>query len=273
MALSNYQIAFNGVTIGGGISWYVVTNVEGLGGTSPLRVQDDNRGYIDGSYSGRDFYDERTVYIDVLVLAGNGKNAQQNYAALQAAFAPQQLGWYVDPTGGTPASSQLQLFQFQLTSDTGTKRMYGRSRGLTTPINPDFTYGYIQCRIQMSFPDPRYYDDTASTYSGNGTTSVSVSNTGWAYSCPVITISSVSATSGYIKDTASGGVEMDFSGLTVGHTLVVDLLQRVIYDNGIPNRTLLSSTYTGWLQLAPSSSTTWSSTIGSMSIAGRNAYV
>lgn len=268
MTLSNYQISYNGVTLGGSISWYVVTNVDGLGGTSPLRIQDDNRGYLDGSFSGRDFYDERTVYIDVTVLAGNGKNAQQNYAALQAAFAPQQLGFYPDPTGNTPAANQLQLFQFQLTSDTGTKRMYGRSRGITTPINPDFTYGYIQCRIQMTFPDPRYYDDAGTTVTG---TSVSLNNTGWATSCPVIIIASTSGASGQISD---GTTTMTFANMAAGHNLTLDLLQRVVYYDGYPARNYLTSSYSGWLSLAPNSgSVTWTSTVGSMSITYRNAYI
>ena len=112
MSFSNYTFIFNGLTIGSGTN-YLVTNVEGLGGTSPLRIQDDNRGYLDGSYSGRDFYDERTVYIDVLVVGDNSTTAQANYKTLQNAFAPQALGLYVDPTNNTPAANQLKLFQFR----------------------------------------------------------------------------------------------------------------------------------------------------------------
>ena len=267
MTLSNYQISFNGLTIGAGSSVYVVTNVDGLVGTAPLRIQDDNRGYIDGSYSGRDFYDERTVYIDVTVLGDNSNTAQYYYKQLQSAFAPQQLGFYVDPTGNTPASQQLQLFQFQLTADTGTMRMYGRSRGVTAPLNPEFTYGYIQCRIQMSFPDPRYYADTGTTKTG---TTISLSNAGWAISAPVITIASTSGASGSITD---GTTTMTFANMAAGHNLTVDLLQRVIYYDGYPARNYLTSAYTGWLYLAPNSSASWVSTVGSMSITYRDAYV
>jgi hypothetical protein len=278
MTLSNYSIAFNGLTIGAGTN-YQILNIDGLGGTAPLRIQDDNRGYVDGSYSGHDFYDERTVYIDVLVIGDNSTNAQANYKALQSAFAPQQLGFYIDPSGTTPAASQLKLFQFRLTSDTGDKRMYGRSRGLTTSLDPDFSYGYIKTRIAMTFPDPRYYDDSASTGTG---TSVSVANTGWAISCPVITISSVTATSGDVTDgtlgsTTDGYTHMTFSGLTSGQSLIIDTLQRIIYSNTgsgyIANRGLLTPAFTGWLSLAAGSSATWKSNIGTMSISYRNAYI
>lgn len=268
MPLSNYQISFNGLTIGGSSTNYIIDNIEGLAGTSPLRIQDDNRGYIDGSYSGRDFYDERTVYIDVTLIGDNTNTAQYYYKQLQTAFAPQPLGYYVDPTGNTPAAYQLKLFQFRLTGDTGDKRMYGRSRGLVTDITPEFSFGYITTRITMVFPDSRYYDDTGTTVTG---TSVTLNNTGWAESCPVININSVSAASGTITD---GTTVMSFANMSIGANLKVDLLQRVIYYNGTPARNYLTASFSGWLSLAPQSGTqTWTSNIGSMSITYRNAYI
>jgi len=263
MTVSTYQFAFNGLTFGAGTP-YIVENVDGLGGTSPLRIQDDNRGYIDGSYSGRDFYDGRTVTFDILITGDSTHNAQYYYKTLQSAFAPQPLGYYVDPTGTTPAANQLQLFQFQLTSDTGPKRMYGRGRGVTLSITPEFGFGYIMCRAEFFFPDPRYYDETATTSSG------SVSNTGWATSCPVITIASPSS-SGNITD---GTTTMYFANVSSGTgALTIDLLQRVIYLGGTPFRNLMTPASTGWLAIAPNSSATWTSTVGSMSITWRNAYI
>ena len=266
MTVSAYQFAFNGLTFGAGTP-YIVENVDGLGGTSPLRIQDDNRGYIDGSYSGRDFYDGRTVTFDILITGDSTYNAQYYYKTMQAAFAVQPLGYYVDPTGGTPAASQLQLFQYQLTSDTGPKRMYGRARGITLSITPEFGFGYIMCRAEFFFPDPRYYDETATTGTG---TSITLSNTGWATSCPVITIASPSA-NGNITD---GTTTMYFTSVTTSQTLTIDLLQRVIYTGSTPARNLLNANTTGWLSIAPNtSSVTWTSTVGSMSVPYRNAYV
>lgn len=263
MPLANYSFVFNGLTIGNG-TLYTVTNVEGLGGTSPLRIQDDNRGYIDGSYSGRDFYDERTVYLDVTVLGSSSTSAQGNYKILQQAFAPQPVGYYPDPTGNTPASNQLKPFEFRLTASTGDKIMWGRSRGIVTPVDADFTYGYIQCRIMMSFPDPRYYDSTAVV--SNGTT---LTNNGWATSCPVITISTPLA-SGLITD---GDITMYFDNVPTGVPLVVDTLQRVVYTNGVPARALMTAESNGWLYLEPDSINSWFSTVGTMSITYRSAYV
>lgn len=264
MPLTNYTFVFNGLTIGTGTD-YLVTNVEGLGGTSPLRIQDDNRGYIDGSYTGRDFYDERTVYIDVTILGGSSTTAQANYKTLQAAFAPQPVGFYPNPTGYTPAADELKLFQYRLNGNTGDMQMYGRSRGLVTPIDADFAYGYIQTRIMMSFPDPRYYTDTSTTVIGS---SVTLTNSGWATSCPVIYVISPS-TSGEISD---GAITMEFANLS-GGLLTIDLLSRVIYDNGFPNRNAMTANSNGWLSLAPNTTDTWTSTLGSINVVYRSAYI
>jgi len=263
MPLTNYTFVFNGLTIGTGTS-FLVTNVEGLGGTSPLRIQDDNRGYIDGSYTGRDFYDERTVYIDVTVLGDSSTTAQANYKLLQAAYAPQPIGYYPDPTGLTPAAKQLKLFQFRLNGNTGDMQMYGRSRGLVTPVTADFAYGYIQTRIQMTFPDPRYYTEAAITVTGTNPT---LTNDGWATSCPVISIATPSA-SGYITD---GEITMEFANVT--GALKIDLLSRVIYMANVPVRNVMTANSNGWLNLEPDSITVWISTLGNMSIPYRSAYI
>jgi hypothetical protein len=266
MPLTNYTFVFNGLTIGTGTS-FLVTNVEGLGGTSPLRIQDDNRGYIDGSYSGRDFYDERTVYIDVTVLGDNSNTAQANYKLLQEAYAPQPLCYYVDPTGYTASAKQLKLFQFRLNGNTGDMQMYGRSRGLSTPIDADFAYGYIKTRIQMTFPDPRYYTDVATTPTVSNL--ITFTNNGWATSCPVITINSPLA-SGLITD---GEITMYFTGVTTSSPLVIDLLSRVIYVGGVATRNVMTAASNGWLSLEPDSITAWTSTIGNMSVPYRSAYI
>lgn len=266
MTLSNYQFVFNSLTIGQSTP-YIVTNVEGLGGISPLRIQDDNRGYIDGSYSGRDFYDERQVDIDVTIVGDTSHNAQYYYKAFQEAFAPQQVGYYPDPTGATSPSQELQEFTYRLTGTTGDMVMWGRVRALETPITPEFSYGFIQTRVRLSFPDPRYYSDTPTLVSG---TSVTVSNSGWAESCPVIYIASPNA-SGSITD---GVITMYFANVPTSAELTIDLLQRVIYTDTTPARNLMTVASNGWLSIAPNTtSDTWTSTVGSMSFSYRNAYV
>jgi hypothetical protein len=117
----------------------------------------------------------------------------------------------------------------------------------------------------MSFPDPRYYTDTGTTVTG---TSISLTNQGWATSCPVITIASPSA-SGTITD---GTVNMVFQGVP-SNPLIIDLLSRVIYTSGYANRNVMAGNSTGWLAINPSSTETWTSTVGSMSVTYRSAYI
>lgn len=268
--MENYSFQFEYVpgewfTIGNG-TLFPVTNVEGLGGTSPLRIQDDNRGYIDGSYSGRDFYDMRIVYIDVTVLGDGTSTAQENYKNLQNAFAPQPIAYYRDPTGNTPVQNEVKAFKYRLNGNTGDKIMYGRSRGVVTPITPNFTYGYIQCRIMMAFPDPRYYDVTPVVTTENF---MEVVNDGWAISCPLIEVPSPSA-SGTIGD---GEIEMIFTNVPTGVPLIIDTLTRIVYSDGYPVRTILSASSNGWLYLPPNSTNYWFSTIGEMTVTSQNAYV
>lgn len=273
MTMANYTFDFNNLVIGNGTP-YVITNVEGLGGTPPLRIQDDNRGYLDGSWTGHDFYDERTIYIDVTVLADSTSSAAQNYLDLQAAFAPQSLGYYYDPTASTPASDLLKELFFKLngapqyTGDNGERVIWCRSRGLTTPIDADFTYGYIKTRIMLSAPDPRYYTNVVQS---SASAAVTMTNHGWATSCPTINIASVIRTAGYIDD--NSGPIMWFSNLTVGDELIVDLLTRTIYVNGVPSRNVMTPSTTGWLELAPNSTTTYTSNLGNMVIQYQNAYI
>ena len=258
MPLSNYQFSFNSLTFGAGTN-YVINAIDGLGGMMPLRTQDDNKGYQDGTWSGRDFYDSRTITFQILITGDATHSAQYYYAQMQSAFAPQMLGY----------PSELKLFQFQLTADTGAKRMYGRVRGLDTIIDPEFGYGYILTSVTFLFPDPRYYDETELTTSGSS--AVSVANAGWATTCPTITIASPSATSFSITDSVTG-VVMAFSNVNTSYSVVIDLLNRTIQNNGYA-RNILSSATTDWLYVPGNTTGSWTSTGGSMSIAWRSAYV
>ena len=281
MTLSTYQFSFlpNGSStpfVFGSGTTSVVESVDGLKGMSPLRVQDDIRGYQDGQFSGRDFYDARTTTFSILTLGDNTYNAQYYYKQLQTALAPQVLGYYPDPNASTQPAGTLGLFQYQLNTESlsgdssinGIKRMWGRVRNITTSVNPDYTYGYISSSVDFLFPDPRYYDDTAKTVTG--TTAVSLTNNGWATTSPLIVINSPSA-SGAITDNVSG-FYMSFSNVNTSYPLVIDTLNRTIKQNGVYVRNLLNS-FNNWLTIPGSTTTNWSSTIGSMTITYRNAYV
>jgi hypothetical protein len=61
--------------------------------------------------------------------------------------------------------------------------------------------------------------------------------------------------------------------MAVGQNLTVDLLSRVINYQTYPTRNILTAASNGWLQMNPLSTATWTSTIGSMTVVYRSAYI
>jgi hypothetical protein len=260
---SAYQFAFNGFLFGAGTP-YVVETVDGLADLPAIRVQDDNRGYIDGSWSGRDFLDSRTVTFDLIITGDGSHNAQYYYKQLQSNLTYQQYGNY--PSTITSSAYQLGLFQFYLTSATGLQRMYGRVRAIKTPVDPEFSYGYITTQVEFYFPDPRYYDNTSTVSSG---TSVGITNNGWATSCPTIYIATPPSATFNITD---GTNVMYFSNVNTSQTITIDLLARTIYQNSTYARQILAPS-SQWLSVSGNSSVTWTMSSGSMQVTSWNAYV
>ena len=264
MSLSPYQVSFNSFAVGAGTP-YVVESIDGLMSLAPLRTQDENRGYIDGSYSGRDFYDGRTITLSILTIGDSTHSAQYYYRQLQAAWVPQQLGY----------PSYLGLFQFQMDSLAPTMRMYGRVRTNDTVVDPEYTYGYIKSTFTLYFPDPRYYNDTASTASISSS-SVAVTNNGWAYTCPTITIASPSAsfTINYLISGIGAG-SMGFSNVVTGQSMTIDLLQRTITQGSAATPSRNTFTSGDWIAIQPYAlgATSMNITSGTMSVTWRDAYI
>lgn len=244
-SLNNYSFAFNGFVFGGGSSVYQVTSVEGLESLPGIRNQDDNRGYFDGMFSGRDFLGGRTIVVNLLVLGGNGSSAQSNFNLLQQALLPQQSG--------------TTVLQFQMSSSDGLQFVNARVRARATSIDPNYTYGYIVSQVTFFCPDPNYYDNALQsqtmTYSpvagrtynriypliyggGSQTQTVNVNNSGWATTYPVITINGP-VTNPIIGNLTSGqSLNFNYTMLT-GDKIVIDTLNRTVLLNGAPARNLL----------------------------------
>jgi len=244
-SLNNYSFAFNGYVFGGGTSVHQILDVQGLEGLPAIRNQDDNRGYFDGMFSGRDFLGGRTITMTVLTVAGNGNSAQYNYNLLQSQALPQQ-------SGTTP-------LQFQLSPAGGLQFINARVRGNITQIDPDFTYGFIKSQLTFFCPDPRYYDNTTQsgnmypttiigrvyprvyplTFGGGSLTgSLNVTNNGWATTYPTITINGP-VTNPSVGSFASGQ-SLNFNyNMAQSDVLSINLLNKTILLNGNPARNLL----------------------------------
>lgn len=242
-----YQFSFNSQAFGGAGSPYQIQSVDGLESLPTIRNQDDNRGYNDGMFTGRDFLNARTVSIIFNTFASTSASAQTNYNTIQQALLPQT-------SGTTP-------LYFRLSNAAGEQVVNARVRALRTVVDPNYTYGYITSQVDFFCPDPNYYnnltqtavmavlDPVGRTYNriynllyGNSTNSIqtTISNIGWATTYPVISLV------GPIIDPILGNVTTNnYLNFTVtlnsAQTLVVDLYNKLVTLNGQPARNLLTS--------------------------------
>lgn len=254
-----YSFSFNNLTFGGKGSPYQILSVEGLESLPGIRNQDDNRGYADGMFSGRDFLAGRNITIIFNTFGAYGNSAQVNYNTIQAALLPQQQGT-------TPLYFKLPA---QVTQD---QFINARVRGLQTTIDPNYTYGYITSQVTFFCPDPKYYNDnlqtatlaylppTGRTYNrvynlvytpATTVITTTVTNVGWATTYPTITL--VGPIDNPIVGNQTTGNQLAFDvSMSASDTLVIDLYNKLVTFNGQPARNLLA--YGTWFGAPPGDS-------------------
>jgi hypothetical protein len=245
--ITNYSFSFNGQVFGGAGSPYQVLSVDGLESLPGIRNQDDNRGYADGMFSGRDFLAGRMVSIIFNTFGSAGASAQDNYNVIQRALLPQTQGT-------TP-------LYFALSDKDVEQVIYARVRALQTNIDPNYTYGYITSQVQFFCPDPSYYSSNTQTanlaYSpptgriynrvynlvyggGSATITTNVQNTGWGQTYPLITL--YGPIDNPVLGNSTQNAQLNFNvSMSASDVLVVDLYNKLITFNGTPARNLLIS--------------------------------
>ena len=243
-----YSFAFNGQVFGGAGSPYQILSVDGLESLPGIRNQDDNRGYHDGMFTGRDFLAGRTISIIFNTFALGANSAQQNYNIIQSTLLPQT-------SGTTPL-----YFKFP-NSPTSEQFVNARVRALRTTIDPNYTYGYITSQVEFFCPDPNYYNSNLQTANmlisaalgrtynktfnytyggGSSTVTTTIQNIGWATTYPTITIQGP-ITNPIIGNTTTGNT-LNFTGTySALDILEIDLYNQLITLNGNPARNLLIS--------------------------------
>lgn len=259
MALNNYQFQFGSFQFGGAGSPYQIIDVDGLESLPDLRVQDDNRGYNDGMYSGRDFLSGRHLTFTIHTFAGGGKSAQQNFQLLQNALIPQS-------SGTTTLQYLLSPYDIEM-------QVSARVRTRLTKIDPEYTFGYIRSQYTFFCPDPRTYSNVLTTASmvpsqplgrtynrtynltyGGGSigTSTAVTNAGNWTTYPTITITGPALYPTVGNVTTGQYLTINYA-LTNTDTLVIDLNQKLVTLNGSPARNLLTSN-SQWFGAPPGTS-------------------
>jgi Phage tail protein len=271
-SLLNYRFAFNDFEFGGGDSVYQIMTIDGLEDLPVIRNQDDNRGYQDGMWTGRDFLSGRTL-VFVMTIRGDSNYSMNYYLnLLQQNLVPQQQG-----TG---------LLQFQLPGSS-LQRINARVRRRAITINTDYSSGMATATYEFFCPDPRYYDDTLQStnlinattvagrtynrvyteppnsgsnnplisgmYYGGGAGSPNlITNNGWATSNPLITIQGPCVNPKVTNVTAGYFLQVNTT-LGTADTLVLDTDTRIVTLNGINRRALLNNSST-WFAAPPGTS-------------------
>jgi len=243
-----YSFAFNNQVFGGAGSPYQILSVDGLESLPTIRNQDDNRGYHDGMFTGRDFLNGRVISIIFNTFADSNGSAQTNYNTIQRTLLPQT-------SGTTPL-----YFKFP-NSPTSEQFVDARVRSLRTTVDPNYTYGYITSQVDFFCPDPNYYDNNLQTSvmqisaalgrtynktfnytygGGSATVTTTISNIGWATTYPIIRINGP-ITNPVVGNSTSGDT-LYFSGTYSALDLLeIDLYNQLITLNGNPARNLLIS--------------------------------
>jgi phage-related protein len=246
MPLTNaYSFSFNGQTFGGAGSPYQILTVDGLESIPTIRNQDDNRGYNDGMFTGRDFLGGRTISIIFNTFGSGATSAQENLNTIQGKLLPQS-------SGTTP-------LYFLIPDGTGNEQFVNaRVRVFRTTVDVNYTYGYITSQVDFFCADPRYYNSTLNTLSltvGGGMGRVynrtynlvylngapsytTVTNTGRTDTYPTITFN------GPITNPIFGNVTQSkyifLNGTFVDTDIcVINLQNQLITLNGNPARNLM----------------------------------
>jgi hypothetical protein len=243
-----YSFAFNGQVFGGAGSPYQILSVDGLEGLPGIRNQDDNRGYADGMFTGRDFLAGRTISIIFNTFGSGATSAQTNFNTIQRYLLPQT-------SGTTPL-----YFKFP-SSPTSEQFINARVRALKTTVDPNYTYGYITSQVEFFCPDPNYYNNNLQTanmlisailgrtynktfdytYAGGlPSVTTTISNIGWATTYPTISIQG--PITNPIVGNATTGNTLNFTGTySALDVLEINLYNKLITLNGNPARNLLIS--------------------------------
>jgi Phage tail protein len=256
--MTYYSFSFNGFQFGAGTPFSVL-DVDGLEALPETRVQDTDRGFNDGMFSGRDFYSGRHLTFNLLITAGNGNSAFQNFNLLQGALIPQ--------TAGT------STLNFQLSPDDAPQTLQARVRTRKANVTPEYTFGYIQVQVQMFAPIPFYYDQTVNTVilspsattgrtydrtynltygGGSNTSTASILNSGTVATGPTITINGPGSALTVGNLTTNQLITINYNS-SATDVFVLDLLNKTITLNGSPARNLMSG-LSQWFMADPGTS-------------------
>lgn len=269
--ITNYSFSFNNQVFGGAGSPYQILSVDGLESLPGIRNQDDNRGYADGMFTGRDFLAGRTISMLIQTTATPTASAQANFNTLQRTLQPQT-------SGTTP-------LYFLLSAGESEQVINARVRSHMATVNPNYTYGLIISQVDFFCPDPRYYDTNIQTATmqfsapsgrvynrvynlvyggGSGTLTTTITNNGWTDTYPTITINGPITNPEVGNNTQNATLDFNVT-LSSSDVFVIDLYNKLITLNGNPARNTLISGTSTWFSAQPGNNEFYFTGVGTAS--------
>jgi phage-related protein len=263
--VNDWNFNFNNYTFGGAGTNVQIMSIDGLDDLPSLRVQDDNRGYADGAFTGRDFLNGRIITFYLQVLGDPSGNPslsmQNNLAVMKSKLISQSTGF-----------NQLAM----KIPTRGQQYIYARVRKRTITIDPNYVYGRAFVAVEFFCPDPRFYDAATSgaalspitlqgrtyprvypmiyTNTTGLTNSQAFINTGNYTTYPLLTFTGICSTPTITNLTTGATLSFNIS-LGSSDILVVDTDMRTVVLNGNTNvRNTLSGGST-WFGFPPTTST------------------
>lgn len=282
-SLFQYSFAFDDFIFGGGDSPYQIMTINGLEDLPVIRNQDDNRGYQDGMWTGRDFLSGRTITMSITVRGDVNNSMSTNLYTLQQALQPQQQG--------------TKVLQFQM-PNAPLQRVNARVRRRAVTVDTSYSSGLATLLYEFFCPDPLIYADTLNTqdiysavgetgrtynriynmlYGGGSANNQLITNDGWATTYPTITITGP-ALNPKVSDITSGAFLLINYNMTISDTIVIDTNLRSVTLNGVNQRSILDNSST-WFALPSGTSVyqfraTSGTGVGTSCIVSwRNAYI
>lgn len=289
-----YVFAFNGYLFGGVGQNVQVLSIEGLEDVPALRVQDEGRGYSDGMFTGRDFLNGRSVTMSLQIM-GDPSGAGGTATSMQT-YLQEMKANLISQTSGTGV---LQIYL----PNRGVQRLNARVRRRSIKIDPDYSYGKAYAMVEFFCPDPRIYNDTASSFifssnsgwvrsynkvypmtylsgGAGGQSSWTITNNGNYETFPVFTFTgtSPSPTTGVQIRNSTTSQTLSFPTVALGanDVLIVDADMKTITLNGAAARNLLANS-SQWFSFPAKTPTTLTystlSGTGACTMTYRDAYI
>lgn len=264
---ANFQIDFNGTTLGGGTNGTEIISMDFLASPN-IRSSDSNRPQADGQFAGQDFYVGRSLQASFEVWGSTDEELQANIQTVMVA---------------TQISRTEKVLMFRLPGWPDDLRSVARVRRRNGPVM-DITAaaGHVaKFNIEWYATDPRLYSYTELSdvvtglgtnpgmtfdmtfdldFGGIGTSdSIIVENVGSIETYPTVVFTGPITDIGLENVTQNLNMEFTLSDLAEGDTLTLDFYNRTILLNGSINRHYWLDDSTQWWTLDPGDNTIRSS--------------